>query len=1315
MKRRRVQIAVIFCIGIAAITGLVFGTMPLVFAADSASRTTIFEKAALYGVYRCYQENYIKTELTVDDYKTYDSIFKSKGSESLIKLPTGYTEVGDSDVSCSQLLGGYKNQFGGVFVMAEQMGQTMPAKLPPVKADGASAVTEFLTGMGYSKKDGSSGQCATFTWNAEVYDGYKEAAGTPYYQSWVRMCAPEVSDSGKILSDKMEITYGNSFENGTGSGLQVVQFESRKNSIQLDCNTEFGNTDHGECEKHEFDAGTNWQDFINSIHSDLSKNLETKDQNNAKYVYASNIIREPYGDTVGAEFYFDNASTAFNHALKYLSNGKYDNRYTLALNEEERAILLQGYLEDFYKIENLGCDLEGDQLTSVTARDNVYKARIYSDGEFKMCYIRPTQHTGDSKEDKVYGYNSAYYFDGTPMDLDSIVEKLNDMKITNLSDKNSVNGVPEISLPNTTDTPPSPTNQSNTCEKSAKSLGWIVCPVLDRAGTAVVGMYEKVVEPFLEIKSEWLGRGDDSVYSGWKIFRDVANIIFVILFLIVIISQITGIGVSNYNIKKFLPRFIMVVVLVNLSYIICQLATDLSNILGSSLQDLFEGMAEKVGAPGESSVKLYGSGGTASWFNLSAIASTLLTGVLGGAAAAGLVATWGIWLPGFLLAILGCLVGVLFFYIILGVRQAGVLILTALAPVAIVCYALPNTKTFFDKWKKMYVGVMVVYPICGILVGGGQFASALMVKAGGGTNFLFDLVAMLIQVVPFFFIPSILKSSMAAMGNIGMKIAGFGSRVGGFAVRTAGNSRFMQEKKQEWLRNNNRRRDSRLAERLKKSAEGANSDVKKYEDRLKSRGVRDLTDDKAVRQVLGKDYWSYRRAKNRAAVRNYRANQARRRYESSVMEDITAEAAARRELLAPGTVRYEKAVSGMERAERDKDDAGQLAMYQDGKVEAFDGSGTIINGDSLDSLKKEHADLLAHVADNPEDEAAASKLRAVQTLLGKMGPNGFDAMENNLGRLMKNHAQFGATNSQGVGIASSHLSRNFAGQIKANSRSLDALLTDINGGNFSKQSTFSEQTFQDGLGKRQTRFLSSYYSQRGTQSIKSENVNDLGDAYYDNLLQATRSSDLNGADLEQLLKVFGEAKAGAAAGKYSLKGEVERRIDAVMDAAYSSGEVPRGMVRSEGSRMIGAATPAGIDRIVKQVESAGSWSAMTIEQKTQYSNLVNNITDSLKQDAHTVENVRQLQNALATAKKKGIETAVSGGRVIDQVTSVDLHAFRIPRGSKQKAVMPAGWQLGAGGTWINSATGRPLSAADAVKAQQILEYNNSIDIENDKG
>lgn len=74
----------------------------------------------------------------------------------------------------------------------------------------------------------------------------------------------------------------------------------------------------------------------------------------------------------------------------------------------------------------------------------------------------------------------------------------------------------------------------------------------------------------------------------------------------------------------------------------------------------------------------------------------------------------------------------------------------------------------------MFTGLLLVYPICGLLMGGGQFASTLLLLTAHNNDDVgtfFTIVAMLVAVVPFFMIPSILRNSMVAMGNLGVKIS----------------------------------------------------------------------------------------------------------------------------------------------------------------------------------------------------------------------------------------------------------------------------------------------------------------------------------------------------------------------------------------------------------------------------------------------------------------------------------------------------------------------------------------------------------------
>ncbi len=315
------------------------------------------------------------------------------------------------------------------------------------------------------------------------------------------------------------------------------------------------------------------------------------------------------------------------------------------------------------------------------------------------------------------------------------------------------------------------------CYGSAGALGWILCPVINFVSTATDSIYNDYIQSeFLEVKSNNLTTGSD-LYKSWQAVRNIANILFIIMFIIVVLSQITGLGISNYGIKKLLPRLIVVAVLVNISFLLCQFAVDISNVLGYGLNDIFTQLAPGVNN-GLGTLGSVGSG----------VASALTwAGIVGIA-----ISTAGSWLIPLLLALLSAIISVLFGGIILGLRQAGIIVLIVLAPVAIVCYALPNAKSIYDRWFKMFSSLLMVFPICGALMGGGYFASNLI--ASTTSSVLLNIIAMLIRVAPFFMIPSLTRTSMMAIGNIGNKVANWGNKMGRTATGAIAKSDFVRQR-----------------------------------------------------------------------------------------------------------------------------------------------------------------------------------------------------------------------------------------------------------------------------------------------------------------------------------------------------------------------------------------------------------------------------------------------------------------------------------------------------------------------------------------
>ena len=303
---------------------------------------------------------------------------------------------------------------------------------------------------------------------------------------------------------------------------------------------------------------------------------------------------------------------------------------------------------------------------------------------------------------------------------------------------------------------------SDTCKTSLGAIGWLVCPTTGKIAEAVDWLYRKI-EDLLVIQP--ISAEDGSpIYEIWKYCLGMTNIVFIIFLLVVIYSQITGIGISNYGIKKSLPKLIIAAVLVNLSFLICLLAVDVSNILGSSLRGLFVSVEESTMASSTEAIS------TVSYADLySAFAGG--TGLaIGGAVVA--FEAGAIWM--LIPVILGAIVAVATGLITIALRQAVVTLLVMISPLAMVAYVLPNTEKWFRKWKDLLFKMLVFYPMFSLLFGASSLAGFAIIASAKDGFWL--LLGVAVQIFPLFFSWSLMKMSGTFLGNINTKMRGIASR-----------------------------------------------------------------------------------------------------------------------------------------------------------------------------------------------------------------------------------------------------------------------------------------------------------------------------------------------------------------------------------------------------------------------------------------------------------------------------------------------------------------------------------------------------------
>lgn len=305
--------------------------------------------------------------------------------------------------------------------------------------------------------------------------------------------------------------------------------------------------------------------------------------------------------------------------------------------------------------------------------------------------------------------------------------------------------------------PRGPPSTEGVTSCAIEGLGWIICPMTMLLAKAMDTIYGLVAE-FLKVRPLQTNT-NTPLYVAWSFMQTIANVAFIIAFLIVIYSQVSGGGLSNYTVKKMMPRVIVAAVLVNISYWVCAVAVDLSNILGYAVQDLFELVRNSlVGKAGNSweliSWEAMGAfllaGGTIAAG--AGIAAYLTVTTLTAAAVGG----------GMIFVFIPILISVLFVvlitFLILAARQAIITILIVLAPLAFVAYLLPNTEKWFEKWRTVFFTLLLLFPAFSVVFGGSQLAAALIIQQAAGANsFILILLAMAVQVAPLAITPLLLK------------------------------------------------------------------------------------------------------------------------------------------------------------------------------------------------------------------------------------------------------------------------------------------------------------------------------------------------------------------------------------------------------------------------------------------------------------------------------------------------------------------------------------------------------------------------------
>lgn len=291
--------------------------------------------------------------------------------------------------------------------------------------------------------------------------------------------------------------------------------------------------------------------------------------------------------------------------------------------------------------------------------------------------------------------------------------------------------------------------ENDDCDtKFYNPLTWIVCPLIDGVNTAV-DQLDVAINNLLTIDTARIFDSSDVNGTGyayqqaWNSFRVIGIAIIVISALIVIVSSAFGFEILDaYTIRKTLPRLLIALLVITLSWDILYFLVSLSNDVGNGVRwiiyEPFSNMEDLELGFGAMSL------------------STLM--LSGGVFALGILGSLSFAVTALLAALIAFLVLIL--------RELIIIFLVILAPVAIACMILPNTRKAWDFWQKALISMLMAFPIIAGMIAIGRVFSTT-VYADGNASSLEEIIAYVAYLLPYFLLPFAFRMAGGLMATLG--------------------------------------------------------------------------------------------------------------------------------------------------------------------------------------------------------------------------------------------------------------------------------------------------------------------------------------------------------------------------------------------------------------------------------------------------------------------------------------------------------------------------------------------------------------------
>ncbi len=312
------------------------------------------------------------------------------------------------------------------------------------------------------------------------------------------------------------------------------------------------------------------------------------------------------------------------------------------------------------------------------------------------------------------------------------------------------------------------TAQKDSCESINTGLSWIICPVINILD-GVTSSLDTVIQSLLETPDPNTLGGKKCInpqdpndkachlYQAWGRVRNVALIILIPIMLVMVIGTALGFSfLDAYTVKRAMPRFLIAILFISLSWYITAFLISLTNVVGHGILGL---ITQPFGVADQTLKDLINPG--------AAGVSTVATGAI----IFGLFFTHTISLGIIFSLAFVAAIGLLIGFLVLVVRQILLIALVILAPLAILAWIFPNNDRMWKLWWGTFSKLLLMYPLIMILIGAGRIAASIIPFQQGNTSGLLDglftnILIVIAYVLPYFFIPLTFRFAGGILGNL---------------------------------------------------------------------------------------------------------------------------------------------------------------------------------------------------------------------------------------------------------------------------------------------------------------------------------------------------------------------------------------------------------------------------------------------------------------------------------------------------------------------------------------------------------------------